>query len=275
MFLLIKHRYFRARHYDPKIGRFISRDSFEGVKTTPISLNPYLYAHSDPVNGIDPTGHFGLMDINISSSIQSTLNYMARDYLQDYIWNKIFGGDEEDGKPGLIDSLLIMLFKALSSSIPSSTVKNAPSVTSRSALFSPMKYPEHHTIPIYMCGPISYTYAAPIETEIHDTLHLNLFTFSTSVDIAGKIYDVAFNKKKKKEKYTATTKLARTIAGRKAIAARLLAYYTRDGYIGMTTPIPKKGMNIFGEFFAKEEQRFTKSKRAGGKYSYPLCKRKR
>ncbi|WP_420894908.1 RHS repeat-associated core domain-containing protein [Snodgrassella communis] len=38
----------RARDYDPKIGRFISRDSFEVVKNNPITLNPYLYANTDP-----------------------------------------------------------------------------------------------------------------------------------------------------------------------------------------------------------------------------------
>ncbi len=44
--------YFRARYYDPVLGRFISED--------PIGLaggeNPYLFAMSDPINGSDPTG---------------------------------------------------------------------------------------------------------------------------------------------------------------------------------------------------------------------------
>ena len=61
----------RARDYDPKIGRFISRDSFEGVKNNPITLNPYLYANADPVNGVDPSGHMVLLEINISLSTRS------------------------------------------------------------------------------------------------------------------------------------------------------------------------------------------------------------
>ena len=44
--------YFRARYYDPAVGRFVSED--------PIGLgggiNQYAYASNDPVNGSDPTG---------------------------------------------------------------------------------------------------------------------------------------------------------------------------------------------------------------------------
>lgn len=63
----------RARDYDPKIGRFISRDSFEGVKNNPITLNPYLYANSDPVNGVDPSEFMVLSDMMGTLDIQSIL----------------------------------------------------------------------------------------------------------------------------------------------------------------------------------------------------------
>ena len=33
--------YLRARHYDPSIGRFLSRDPFAGVGASPLSLNRY------------------------------------------------------------------------------------------------------------------------------------------------------------------------------------------------------------------------------------------
>ena len=75
----IKHRYvgeyldqdsgfyhLRARDYDPQIGRFVSRDSFEGIRNNPITLNPYLYAHAESVNIIDPSGYMGLIDLNVS-----------------------------------------------------------------------------------------------------------------------------------------------------------------------------------------------------------------
>jgi RHS repeat-associated protein len=50
--------YLRARWYDPRIGRFVSADPFEGRPQDPRSLNRYVYAHNDPVHGTDPSGKF-------------------------------------------------------------------------------------------------------------------------------------------------------------------------------------------------------------------------
>jgi RHS repeat-associated protein len=46
-----------ARWYSPNVGRFISRDTYRGELTTPVSLNRYTYANDDPVNAYDPDGH--------------------------------------------------------------------------------------------------------------------------------------------------------------------------------------------------------------------------
>ena len=50
--------YYRARYYDPTLGRFISRDP-AGM---PDGINRYAYVENDPVNLIDPSG---LVDIYI------------------------------------------------------------------------------------------------------------------------------------------------------------------------------------------------------------------
>lgn len=49
--------YLRARYYDPGVGRFISKDSYEGQITNPLSLNLDTYAHNNPLKYADPSGH--------------------------------------------------------------------------------------------------------------------------------------------------------------------------------------------------------------------------
>ena len=49
--------YLRARYYNPTTGRFISRDSFAGRRSDPLSLNLYTYCGNNPVLFTDPLGH--------------------------------------------------------------------------------------------------------------------------------------------------------------------------------------------------------------------------
>lgn len=49
--------YLRARYYNPTTGRFISRDSFAGRKSDPLSLNLYTYCRNNPIRYVDPIGH--------------------------------------------------------------------------------------------------------------------------------------------------------------------------------------------------------------------------
>lgn len=66
--------YLRARWYDPKIGRFVSADPFEGRQTDPRSLNRYSYVQSDPLSNIDPSGLFAVNDPAISSGMSLTIS---------------------------------------------------------------------------------------------------------------------------------------------------------------------------------------------------------
>ncbi|MDR0610387.1 MAG: hypothetical protein LBG58_09780 [Planctomycetaceae bacterium] len=57
----IGQQYLRARYYDPVTGIFNRLDPFFGNQYDPLSLHNYLYAHLDPINGIDPTGKWTVM----------------------------------------------------------------------------------------------------------------------------------------------------------------------------------------------------------------------
>ncbi|WP_148282437.1 RHS repeat-associated core domain-containing protein [Corallococcus coralloides] len=49
--------YARARYYDSELGRFISRDSYEGQLRDAPSLHRYAYAHGNPLSYRDDDGH--------------------------------------------------------------------------------------------------------------------------------------------------------------------------------------------------------------------------
>ncbi|MGB5502326.1 MAG: RHS repeat-associated core domain-containing protein, partial [Polyangiales bacterium] len=48
--------YVRARYYDARTGRFLSRDPAEGQLEQPESFYPYVFANSNPWVFRDPTG---------------------------------------------------------------------------------------------------------------------------------------------------------------------------------------------------------------------------
>ncbi|TFE19413.1 RHS repeat-associated core domain-containing protein [Cohnella luojiensis] len=53
-----QYYYLQARYYDPRPARFISEDTYEGEIGNPLTLNLYTYAHSNPIEYTDPTGHY-------------------------------------------------------------------------------------------------------------------------------------------------------------------------------------------------------------------------
>lgn len=59
----LQMEYLRARYYDQNIGRFNRLDPFNGNSGDPQSLHKYAYCHADPVNGVDPTGNFFLIEL--------------------------------------------------------------------------------------------------------------------------------------------------------------------------------------------------------------------
>jgi choice-of-anchor A domain-containing protein/RHS repeat-associated protein len=69
--------YLRARYYNQQIGRFTQLDTWMGNNQDPISLHKYLYAASDPVTYVDPTGNFGLAEFGASYNVMGALKATA------------------------------------------------------------------------------------------------------------------------------------------------------------------------------------------------------
>jgi RHS repeat-associated protein len=55
--------YYKARYYDPAIGRFLSPDTIVPSVWDAQALNRYSYVRNNPVNLIDPTGHSWLAGV--------------------------------------------------------------------------------------------------------------------------------------------------------------------------------------------------------------------
>jgi RHS repeat-associated protein len=53
----IKLIYLRSRDYSPSQGRFLSKDTWHGDYSRPLSLNGWNYVEANPVNRIDPAGN--------------------------------------------------------------------------------------------------------------------------------------------------------------------------------------------------------------------------
>ncbi|MHC1781850.1 MAG: RHS repeat domain-containing protein [Anaerolineaceae bacterium] len=49
-------QYLRALYYEPAVGRFLSKDSWNGDLNKPTSLNKWLYGYSNPIALVDPSG---------------------------------------------------------------------------------------------------------------------------------------------------------------------------------------------------------------------------
>ena len=63
-----------ARNYDPATGLFDQADyGYSGSLANPMTDLPYMFAGGDPINLLDPTGHFGLTDVTVSFSINLAL----------------------------------------------------------------------------------------------------------------------------------------------------------------------------------------------------------
>src|SRR5690606_2133359 len=84
-------------------GRFLTRDTFEGLDEEPLSQNKYAYGHNNPIMNVDPTGFaipavISWLVTNIIVALVWTITQMAWNYgwkkkwprgafVETFIWN--------------------------------------------------------------------------------------------------------------------------------------------------------------------------------------------
>ena len=90
-------QYLRARWYDPNAARFVSRDTYEGQISNPLSLNLYSYVENNPLTRTDPTGH------DWKDKLSGFLNGVSDDLtfgLWTYAWDKVYKDRDADYHKG-------------------------------------------------------------------------------------------------------------------------------------------------------------------------------
>jgi RHS repeat-associated protein len=82
--------YLRARYYNPATGAFMSRDPLNGNRRRPMSLHKYLYASSDPVDRLDPTGREDLAEYRpLIAAAVVIISYPIIKCLWDVAWSEM------------------------------------------------------------------------------------------------------------------------------------------------------------------------------------------
>lgn len=69
--------FLRARYLNTQTGRFHTMDSYEGRNGDPLTLHKYLYAHGNPVLGLDPSGNLTLVGLAQGNYARAVLHSMA------------------------------------------------------------------------------------------------------------------------------------------------------------------------------------------------------
>ena len=67
----------KARYFDPKLGRFLTQDSFLGQIDEPPSLHRYLYAADRPTFFVDPTGHASVQAGRVEDFAEQDIKTLA------------------------------------------------------------------------------------------------------------------------------------------------------------------------------------------------------
>jgi RHS repeat-associated protein len=77
----------RARSYNPRTGRFLSRDTADFDLKDPVDFNRYRYGASNPVNAFDPTGHANIVEYIVARlpyTISASSQYVARRAMESF-----------------------------------------------------------------------------------------------------------------------------------------------------------------------------------------------
>ena len=243
--------YLRARWMDPRVGRFTQQDAFAGFAQDPRSLHKYLYAHSDPVNGRDPSGYLTLASQMTGISVNSILAATAVSLSSVVLFK--YGKELADATRSfaLWDVVAVSQFRARNS-------QQSQAIPNVTAIAAPAPAPQgHHTIPVYLCGSMSQVTSVITQPE-HVAIHAQIAMIRIALDGAEEYADRTVGKRRSED----ILRIAQTEPGRASIANALDLTYYYGGWWSRGLPTIKSA-------FENERSDFV----SGRKTSLPWCSR--
>lgn len=228
--------YLRARWYDPRLGRFISADPFEGRQKDPRSLNRYAYAHNDPLQHVDPTGRMSVLGLGATALGLGTIATLAY-----HAPNPLKAGSYT---PTVGSSPPFSLTAALLGPVLRGAMRKAAAEAKEKA--ETIDEPDdsgdrHHTIPIYLCGAEAQMPFMPLlPGKLHRKLHRELVAYSILTEGAMEFGFAILPLQLKLNWYGNNRLLIHQMAaypsGRAVIAEGLREFYEEKGYSGEGLP---------------------------------------
>ena len=64
-----------SRYYNPETGRFTSQDTYSGNPYDPWTQHLYSYCGNNPVDMVDPTGHYSVYYSQIRDAATASCNH--------------------------------------------------------------------------------------------------------------------------------------------------------------------------------------------------------
>lgn len=76
--------YLQSRYYDPEVGRFLNADGILGANNDMLSYNLFAYCSNNPVNRIDPSGHFWKEIGDFFKGVGNAIGDFVGSFFEDY-----------------------------------------------------------------------------------------------------------------------------------------------------------------------------------------------
>jgi len=211
--------YLRARWMDPRAGRFTSTDPLQGNDRRPLTLNHYVYANADAVNGRDPRGQETLG--GMSAAIGMTMNIAMQAQFALSLYGYANGGDEIPVPPFLWGAVFLMEAAGAASEIMLSPAELAGVAATSGGNH------KHHIIPEYLCGHAKQRLVS-VPAHEHAILHTAMDKFGPVLEKLGRraIAKLMPARAANLEKRLTVRAIGKNPLGRSAIVAGLAGFYT-------------------------------------------------